>query len=115
MSRTFLLGLAILFALAPLGFGVIRAVRTGDDVRYLWVALAALLGAAIVFVGGKAGRRGGTAIVVPAVSVFIIATLFAVIATSLLGVSVNPGSLVVTSAFGFCYAASCGLYALSRP
>ena len=113
MARTALLGVSILFALAPLGFGVIRAVRT-DDVRYLWVSLASLVGAGIVFVVGKAATRMSTFVAVRAASVFIVATLFAVTAASLLGVRVYPGSLVVTSAFGFCYAAACGLYLVSR-
>jgi hypothetical protein len=47
-----LIGISILFALAPIGFGVIRAVRTGNDFRYLWVALASLVSAAIVFAVG---------------------------------------------------------------
>ena len=33
--------LAVTFAALPFGFGAIRAMKTGTDVRYLWVALAA--------------------------------------------------------------------------
>jgi hypothetical protein len=39
---------SILFAAAPIVFGVVRAFRSGDDLRYLWTALAALLGAVVV-------------------------------------------------------------------
>lgn len=110
-----ILGMSILFALAPIGFGVIRAVRTGNDFRYLWVALASLVSAAIVFVIGNVDSRRPTVAAVRATWVFVIATLFAVIAASLLGARLGPASLVVTSAFGFCYAVGCGLFILAGP
>ena len=110
-----IVGMSILFALAPIGFGVIRAVRTGNDFRYLWVALASLVSAAIVFAAGNARRQRPGAAAVRSTLVFVVATLFALIAALLLGVRVVPGSLAVTSAFGFCYAAGCGLFMLAGP
>ena len=41
-------GISILFAAVPVAFAAVRAVRTGYDFRYLWVALASLLGASMV-------------------------------------------------------------------
>ena len=106
-------GIAILFAVTPLAFGLIRVLRTGDDFRYLWVALASLLSAFVVTIVGNAKPRSNQAAVRSA-AVFIIATLVALFAASLVGVRVGPGSVVVGSAFGFCYAAACALYLLPR-
>jgi len=106
-------GIAILFAVTPLAFGMIRALRTGDDFRYLWVALASLLSAVIVLIVGNANPRSNRAAVRSA-TVFIIATVIAVLAASLVGARVGPGSVVVGAAFGFCYAAACALYLVSR-
>lgn len=106
--------LAILFAAAPLAFAVIRAVRTGYDLRYLWVALASLLGTTVVMAVGKASNRKPHEAIALSVAVFVVATLLAVLAAWLLGTSVGPGILVVASAFGFCCATSCLLHALAR-
>jgi len=105
--------LAILFAAAPLGFAVIRAVRTGYDLRYLWVALASLLGTTVVMAVGKTSNRSLHAAVALSAAVFVVATLLAVLAAWLLGTRVGPGILVVAFAFGFCYATSCLLRALA--
>ena len=108
-------GLSILFAAVPVAFAAIRAVRTGHDFRYVWVALASLLGAWAVMVVGKATSRRPKSAAALSASVFVIATLLAVLAAWLLGTRVGPGSLVVASGFGFCCAASCALYVLARP
>ena len=110
-----MLGLSILFAATPFAFAIIRAIRTGDDFRYLWIALASLLSVFIVSVVGNADRPRRTEAVVRSTWVFVIATFLAVFVGWLLGARVGPGSVVVGSAFGFCYAASCGLYVLARP
>ena len=107
-------GISIMCAAVPFAFAAVRAIRTGYDVRYFWVALASSLGASAVMVVGKANSpRPNSAAALPA-GVFVIATLFAVLAARLLGTRVGPGSLVVGSAFGCCYAASCALYVLSH-
>ena len=106
--------LAILFAAAPLAFAVIRAVRTGYDLRYLWVALAALLGTTVVMAVGKTSKRSPHAAVALSAAAFVVATLLAVLAAWLLGTRVGPGLLVVASAFGFCCATSCLLRVLAR-
>jgi hypothetical protein len=107
--------LSIFFAAAPFAFALTRAGRTGYDLRYLWVALASLLGATMVMVVGKAHQRGLKLRVALSAGAFVIATLFAVLAAVLLGTIVGPGILVVASAFGFCCAASCLLHALVWP
>jgi hypothetical protein len=108
-------GLSILLAAVPFAFAVVRAIRTGDDFRYLWMALASLLSALVVMVVAKADRRGPTVAAARSAWVFIIVTFVAVLAAWLLGARVGPGSLLVGSAFGLCYAASCALNVLARP
>ena len=43
-GRPVVLIAAILLLALPVAFGIIRVVNTGDDVRYLWLAAAAILG-----------------------------------------------------------------------
>jgi hypothetical protein len=107
-------GISILFAAVPFVFAAVRAIRTGYDFRYLWVALASLLGASVVMVVGKADSRRSNSAAALSAGVFVFATSLAVLAAWLLGTRVGPGSLVVGSAFGCCYAASCALYVLAR-
>jgi hypothetical protein len=107
--------LSLLFAAVPFAFALIRLGQTGYDVRYLWVALASLLGATTVMVVGRAHNRGLTMAVALAAGAFVTATLFAVLAAVLLGTTLGPGILVVASAFGFCFAVSSVLHVLARP
>jgi len=105
--------LSILCAALPFGFGLIRAVQTGNDLRYLWVALAALCGAPLVM---RVGSMPGTAPNRPlarSVTVFFASSFLAVLIALLLGTRLGPGILVVASAFGFCFAAATLLYVVS--
>lgn len=106
---------AILFAAAPLAFGLIRAVETGTDFRYLWVAIASFIGALVLMAIGK--PRGQTPSPIPALPaiVFVVTTLIAAATAFLLGARSAPAVLAVASAFGLCWTASCALYARSRP
>src|SRR5258708_1916745 len=103
-------GISILFAAVPFAFALVRAIRTGHDFRYLWVALASLLGASAVMAIGKTDNRRPNSAAALSAGVFVFATLFAMLAAWLLGTRVGPGSLVVGSVFGFCCAASCAVY-----
>ena len=96
--------LAILAAATPFAFALVRAVRTGNDLRYLWVALGSLGGAAVTT---AVARRLSPALV--ATSVFVTSTLFAVLTALLLGTKLGPGILVVASGFGVCFAVASGL------
>src|SRR4029078_3135470 len=102
--------LAILFGAVPFAFAIVRAVRTGDDFRYLWVALASLLGATIAMAIGKVRRTRVS--VGLGFTAFVFATLFAPAAALSLGTQFRPGVLVVGSSFGGCLAASGVLYTL---
>ena len=109
-----ILALSIVFVAVPFAFALIRAVRTGYDLRYFWAALASLLGAAAVMAVGKGyGRRPHVAVALSA-GAFVVATICAVLAALFLGTSVSPGSLMVGSAFGFCCAVSLLLHTLAR-
>ena len=108
-----LYSLSILFAAIPFAFGLIRAVSTGYDVRYLWMALASLLGAVIAV--GTARNRKPTGILALSALVLVIATVLAGLVAFLLGARSVVAAGIVALAFGFCGAASYTLYALSRP
>ena len=97
--------LAIVFAAMPFAFGLIRAIRTGYDLRYVWVALASLCGPiAIATVTRRSARPTG--LVVLTAGAFAGATLLAMVAGWLVGANPGLGLLVVASAFGFCFAFS---------
>jgi hypothetical protein len=115
MKRSLTYLLSILFAAAPLAFGVIRAVRSGNDVRYLWLAIAALLGAAVVMAVGKARSQELNVVLMLTVVAWIVATLLAVLTVRLLGVTMAPIGWVVAFVFGGCCAISRALDAFSRP
>ena len=101
--------LSIAFAAVPFVFALIRAVQTGSDLRYLWVALASQLGATMVMVVGRASSRGLKVRAALSAGAFVVATLCAVLVAVLLGTRVGPGILVVASAFGLCAAAGSAL------
>jgi uncharacterized membrane protein HdeD (DUF308 family) len=102
-------------AAVPFGFALIRAVSTGSDFRYFWVALAGLLGAvATVRIGRAYGARPAAAVALAA-GAFLAATLLAVLAALSIGTALGPGLLVVGSAFGVCFAVGSLLHLLARP
>jgi hypothetical protein len=104
--------LAVVFAATPFAFALIRLAQTGTDARYLVVALASGCGTAMVMVLARPVTR--TRLLRVAVSVLVVATLFALIAALLLGTRLGPGILVVATAFGSCFAAGCALHAWTR-
>ena len=105
--------LSILFAAIPFVFGLIRAVSTGYDVRYLWMALASMLGAVITVRTARNRKPLGTLGL--SALVLVIATVLAGLAAFLLGARSVAAAGIVAFAFGFSWAASCAFYALSRP
>jgi membrane-associated HD superfamily phosphohydrolase len=107
--------LSILFAATPFAFALLRAFRTGNDFRFLWIAFASFLGAAAVVAVGKSRSRKPNGALALAGLVLIIATLLAAVAAFLLGAKSVAAAGIVAFAFGFCWAASYALYTLSRP
>jgi hypothetical protein len=106
--------IAIMFAAVPFGFAAVRALRTGYDFRYFWLALASLLGASAVVWAGKMDARMPNSPAALTIGVFAAATSLAMLTAWLLSTTLGPGSLIVASAFGFCYAAGCVVYLLAR-
>ena len=109
-----LLLVALLFAAAPMIFGVVRAINTGDDFRYLWLAAAAILGSAVVMVPGYVAS--GAAQVSPGRAAGAVAAgaACAAAAATLLGATPGPGVAIVAVAFGLCTGTSAVLLTLAR-
>ena len=106
-------GAALICPALPVAFALIRAVRTGYDLRYLWVALASLVGAAAVMaVGRRYGRTPPMAVALSAAAL-VAAMLLALLAALLLGTQPGAGILVVAFAFALCCAAGCLLHLLA--
>jgi hypothetical protein len=105
--------LSIALAALPLAFGLVRAVSTGNDLRYVWVALASLLGAAAIMAVARTSRGGPLVAVAMSAAVFVTSTCLAMLAALLLGTRMGAGMLVVASSCGLCCAASCLLYKLA--
>lgn len=98
---------AAAFAFLPFGFALMRSVETeGRDLRYLWIAFAAFLGAMarMVLAARSGGRRMTRATL--ATGVFFMSTLAAVFAAWMLGTAIGPALFIVSAGFGFCFAAS---------
>jgi hypothetical protein len=106
--------LSLLVAAVPFGFALLRAVRTGTDLRYLWMALSAFSGATIVMGIGRASSRGLSKALALSVVALGVAVLAAAWTASLLGTVAGPGMWVVASAFGLCSAMSHALRTLAR-
>jgi hypothetical protein len=104
---------SIAFAALPVAFGLIRAAQTGTDLRYIWLALAALLGAVAVVAIGRGSRDTPLRVVALAAAALAVATFLAILTALLLGTRLGPGLLVVASSFGLCCAASCLFHLLA--
>lgn len=98
---------AAVLAFLPFGFALMRAVETeGRDLRYLWVALAAFVGAMVrmAMAANNPGRpmtRGALAL-----GVFFLSMLSAVFTAWLLGTIIGPSMFIVGAGFAFCFAAA---------
>lgn len=106
---------SVLFSAIPFAFAIVRALQTGTDLRYLWVALASFLGAAAVMTIGKARQRTPARVLALSVVALIAAALFAGIVAFVVGARSALAMAVVAVGFGGCHAAGLGLYVLSRP
>ena len=105
--------LAIAFALAPFGFGILRYM-TRTEPTGLWMALASGAGAMIVrAIAASRGVRGSTLAVL--VLTLVVATLFAGSAAILIGTTSGAGVWMVAFVLGLCWMASALFSAMSRP
>lgn len=114
-ARHVILSIAsILLAAVPFAFALIRLFQTGDDFRYLWMAIVSFLGAAVVMTlgSGRTRRRGALAALTGGALVASTALGFAT--AILLGTTAGPGAAIVALGFGLCSAAGQALNAVSR-
>jgi hypothetical protein len=113
--RRLLLVGAVLLALIPVLFGLIRALNTGWDVRYLWLAGASLLGSRIAARPLGRGSADRPYVLLRTVLAVILGALCAAVTAVMLGTSVGPGVANVAMSFGFCTGTSAMFGLLARP
>jgi len=107
--------LSFVLAAVPFAFALIRAIKTGTDFRYLWMAVAAFIAAAaFVAIEKERGRRRNVTTSMP-LGVFLIVTVVAALTGYLLGARSSVGVWVVSIGFAFCWALSYMAYPFSRP
>jgi hypothetical protein len=103
---------SVILAAVPVMFGIIRAISTGNDVRYLWLAGAAIVGS---MVATRRGRSGAAHVSIGrAVCAVAAGSAGAAAAAMLMGTTAGPGLAVVALSFGLCTGASAVLAALAR-
>lgn len=107
--------LAILLAIAPIAFSLIRAFRANHDLRMLWMACAALVGAAVVLAVGGASRRSTRDLLQLALVALLAAVLLAGFTAIRLGATAAAGIWPVAFVLSVCWVASCVLAVLTRP
>jgi hypothetical protein len=105
--------LAILFRVAPFAFGLLRATQA-SDYRMLWMALASLLGAALVGLMARRHGRDSKEILAIAAVVLAVSTLLAGLTARLLGATAAAGIWAVAIVFGLCWAISYWLSEISH-
>jgi hypothetical protein len=105
---------AVLLAATPVIFGFVRAINTGDDFRYLWLAAAAIFGSSVVMVTGYG--TSGPARISPGRAAGAVAAgaACAAAAAILQGATAGPGVAIVAVAFGLCTGTSAVLLTLAR-
>jgi O-antigen/teichoic acid export membrane protein len=111
VARATVLYAAVVFAAAPFVTALMRVRRTGYDWRYVWVALAAFLGAAAVMWIGKAPRQTRTVVNRLAVVSFLVSTLLAVLMARLLGARAGIGIALVAIVYAVFFTTGAVLYA----
>ena len=89
--------LGLLVAAVPFAFAGIRWFTTGTDTRYLWMALASTLCAALIVRFARIRRSVRAAVAVAAASAGA-----AAIAIAFLGATAGLGIAIVAGSFGLC-------------
>ncbi len=112
--RRLLLLASAFLAAVPVAFGLIRAVSTGDDVRYLWLAGAAILGSMVVMPLGRGASGPSQVSLGRALGAVAAGSLCAAATAVLMGARAGPGVAIVALAFGLCTGTSALFAALAR-
>jgi hypothetical protein len=90
------------FLAVPVAFGAIRAITTGADRRYLWLAAAAIGGSTVVAWAGRAAGRPARLPILLVLAATAAGTVCAFAAGILLGARAGPGIAIVAVSFGLC-------------
>jgi hypothetical protein len=109
-----LLAASVLLAAVPVIFGLIRAVSTGDDVRYLWLAGAAILGSMVAMRLGRGTSNPAHVSLRRALGSVAAGAASAAATAILMGARAGPGVAIVAIAFGLCTGTSAVLGTLAR-
>jgi hypothetical protein len=106
---------SVLLAALPVAFGVIRAVSTGNDLRYLWLAGAAILGSMVAVRSGQAASGPAHVSLGRALGAVVAGSASAAAAALLMGTTAGLGMAIVAVSFGLCTGASAVLATIARP
>jgi hypothetical protein len=112
--RLLLNAAAVAVAVVPFVFALIRAIASGRDFRYFWVALGALCGATLIVLLPGASSITMTGAVARGVGMFVLASILATIVAALLGTTLGLGIAVVAVSFAGCTALGGILRLLAR-
>ncbi len=105
---------AVLLAAMPVIFGFVRAINTGDDFRYLWLAASAIVGSSAAMVPGHHGPGPTRVSLERAVGAIAAGAGCAAATAVFLGATAGPGVALVAGAFGLCTGTSMILGTLAR-
>jgi hypothetical protein len=107
--------LSFVLAAVPFAFALIRAIKTGTDFRYLWMAVASFVAAAaFVAIENVRSRRREVTTSMP-LGVFVVVAVVAALTGYLLGARSSLGVWMVSVGFAFCWALSYIVYPFSHP
>ncbi len=101
-------------AATPVLFGLIRAISTGSDARYLWLAGAALVGSAAVMVIRPDTAEPVRVSVGRGLGAVAAGAVCAAAAALFQGANAGPGVAIVAIGFGLCTGSSAVLAFLAR-
>ena len=105
---------AVLLATVPVAFGVIRAVSTGSDLRYIWLAGAAIIGSMAAGLIGGVSPGPARVSLWRAVAAVAAGAICAGVTAILMGANAGPGLAIVAIAFGLCTGAGAMFASLAR-
>ena len=100
--RRLLRPVGVFAAAVPVAFGVVRAITTGDDFRYLWLAAAAILGSLAVMWPGSRAPRPARVTALRGVGAIVSGAVCAAAAALVQGATLGLGLAIVAVGFGIC-------------
>jgi hypothetical protein len=112
--HSLLLLVAVLLAGVPALFGFVRAINTGDDFRYLWLAASAIVGSLAVMAPGYGVPSPARVSPGRAVGAIAAGAGCAAATAIFLGATAGPGVAIVAGAFGLCTGTSMVLATIAR-